>query len=106
MINIELLNIFIHIDQYMHTLIATYHNYIYGIIFMIIFCETGLIITPFLPGDSLLFIIGGFIASGHIDPLIIIIVIFSATFCGDNCNYFVGKLLGAKLINSNLHDGQ
>ena len=68
------------------------------ILFLVIFCETGLVITPFLPGDSLLFTAGGIAAIGGMDITILAFIIFIAATCGDNSNFFIGKFLGEKLF--------
>ena len=85
-------------------LTATYHSWIYGILFLIIFCETGLVVTPFLPGDSLLFA-GGVLASAALGPsglniFVLWIVVFAAALIGDNTNYFIGRLFGRRIIDS------
>jgi len=79
--------------------IHDYQNWTYLILFMIIFCETGLVVTPFLPGDSLLFAAGAF-AARELHPLNIVIIVFlliAAAFSGDNTNYFIGRFLGLKV---------
>lgn len=96
----EYLNLVLHLDKYLPSLINQYHAYIYVILFIIIFCETGLVATPFLPGDSLLFVAGGIAATGQLDFIILAIIIFSAAFCGDNSNFFIGKLIGKNLFKN------
>ncbi|MCE2706172.1 MAG: DedA family protein [Proteobacteria bacterium] len=94
------LDLILHLDKYFAIAIANYHTYIYMIIFVVIFCETGLVVTPFLPGDSLLFIAGSLTVSGHMSIYILAMTIFLAAFCGDNCNFFVGKFIGDKLFKN------
>jgi membrane-associated protein len=94
----EYLNLILHLDKYLVTAVTQYHAYIYIILFIIIFCETGLVVTPFLPGDSLLFVAGGIAATGQLDFVKLIIIIFLAAFCGDNSNFFIGKFIGDKLF--------
>lgn len=85
-------------------LTATYGPWIYGILFLIIFCETGLVVTPFLPGDSLLFA-AGVLASpalGHaqLDVWLLWVVVFAAALIGDNVNFFIGRFFGHSIIDS------
>jgi len=92
----ELINFVLHIDTYLEGWICDYQNWTYLILFVIIFCETGLVVTPFLPGDSLLFAAGAF-AGKESHPLNIAIIVFLlilAAFSGDNSNYFIGRFLG------------
>ncbi len=96
----EFIQSILHLDEYLATIAVTYHNYIYLILFIVIFCETGLVVTPVLPGDSLLFIAGGIAALGQLNITILTVVILTATICGDNCNFFVGKFLGEKLFKN------
>jgi membrane-associated protein len=89
----------LHIDVYLQHWVTDYRNWTYFILFVIIFCETGLVITPFLPGDSLLFA-AGTVAAMPTHPLSIVIIIFllvCAAFTGDNTNYFIGRYLGLKV---------
>ncbi len=93
------LDFILHIDVYLQIWVSDYRTWTYAILFLIIFCETGLVVTPFLPGDSLLFAAGS-IAALPGEPLNVVILIFilmTATFLGDNSNYFIGKFLGEKL---------
>jgi len=89
----------LHINEHLAVMVQTYGVWIYAILFLIIFAETGLVVTPFLPGDSLLFAAGAIAAStGGIDPWICGIVIIAAAFCGDNTNYWAGRILGPKVF--------
>ncbi|MCC2644693.1 MAG: hypothetical protein K0R49_46 [Burkholderiales bacterium] len=90
----------LHLDKYLLQVVNTYHYYFYAILFLVIFCETGLVITPFLPGDSLLFLAGGLAGSGSLDFTLLAAVIFVAAFFGDNCNFFVGRFLGMALFKN------
>ena len=95
----ELIYFVLHIDIIMEGWIHDYQNWTYLILFLIIFCETGLVVTPFLPGDSLLFAAGAF-AAKETHPLNIVIIVFllmAAAFSGDNTNYFIGRFLGLKV---------
>ena len=97
-----ILDFILHIDQYMINIVQEYHAWTYIILFIIIFCETGLVVTPFLPGDSLLFVAGA-IASLPGTPLevnILVLILFFAAVLGDSCNYMIGHLFGRKLFNN------
>ena len=87
----------LHIDKHLSVIVATYHTWSYLILFTIIFCETGLVVTPLLPGDSLLFAAGAIAATGSLSYPVLIVIVLCAAFAGDNTNYFVGKLLGKKI---------
>jgi len=93
----DALQIFIHLDSHLATVIANYGWFTYAILFAIIFCETGLVVTPFLPGDSLLFIVGAFAANGDINIFIIICTLVVAAILGDTVNYFIGSRVGDRL---------
>ena len=88
----------LHIDQYLLALSAQYGIWIYAILFIIVFCETGLIITPFLPGDSLLFAAGGIAALGGMDIHLMVMLLFAAAILGDALNFTVGKYFGGRLF--------
>lgn len=92
----------LHIDQHLIQLVQDYHLWTYAILFVIVFCETGLVVTPFLPGDSLIFV-GGAIASQPDIPLeigFLLSVIFAAAVLGDSCNYAIGHFFGKKLFSN------
>ena len=91
----------LHIDIYLQHWVTDYRTWTYFFLFLIIFCETGLVVTPFLPGDSLLFA-SGTVAAMPNQPLNIVIIIFlliCAAFTGDNTNYFIGRYLGLKVYD-------
>lgn len=94
----EFIDIILHLDRHLNWLIQNYENWIYLILFLIIFCETGLVITPFLPGDSLLFVAGTIAASGAMDVQFLVILLMLAAFSGDNTNYWIGRYLGPKIF--------
>lgn len=96
------LDIFIHLDKFLPTLATTYGNLIYGILFTIIFCETGLVIAPFLPGDSLLFVAGSVAGLGGLNIWILLGVICLAAILGDSVNYFIGRFIGHKIMDLDL----
>ena len=92
----------LHIDRYMIDIVQNYHTWTYAILFLVIFCETGLVVTPFLPGDSLLFVAGAITALPDM-PLEIhtlVLVVFLAAVLGDSCNYMIGHFLGQKLFSN------
>jgi membrane-associated protein len=94
---ISFINLVLHLNQQLPILVQQYHNYIYVILFFIIFCETGLVITPFLPGDSLIFATGALAAMNTLNPLVVFVVMFIASVCGDNVNYRIGHFLSDKI---------
>lgn len=103
----EALNFFLHLDDKLLLMIQEYGSWTYAILFAIIFVETGLIIMPFLPGDSLLFAAGAFAAAGSLNLAYLMLLLFLAAFLGDTVNYSIGKLLGnratkIKLFGRNL----
>ena len=90
-------DLFLHLDTHLKAILETYGAWTYGLLFLTVFCETGLVVTPFLPGDSLLFAAGAFAASGAMRLEWLLIGLFAAAVLGDNLNYAVGYLLGPKL---------
>ena len=96
------LDVFLHLDKHMSEIIANYGTMTYVILFAIIFIETGLIIMPFLPGDSLLFVAGYFASRGDLNITYLCVLLFIAAFIGDLLNYTIGKYLGEKVMNMNL----
>ena len=94
----ELLDLLLHVDQYLLSLAATYGPWIYAILFLIVFAETGLVVTPFLPGDSLLFAAGALSASGSLDVRVATLSLLVAAIAGDAVNYTIGRHAGERLI--------
>src|SRR5574344_1903618 len=94
----SLFDILVNIDKYATYIVSEYQIWTYAILFVVIFMETGLVITPFLPGDSLLFVVGSLSAlpGTPLDVNIIALVVFIAAVLGDTCNYFVGHYLGQR----------
>jgi len=88
----------LHIDRHLDGLIQTYGTWVYLILFAIIFCETGLVVTPFLPGDSLLFVTGTIAARGSLDLQPTLMLLAAAAIIGDNVNYWVGRFVGARIV--------
>lgn len=94
-----LIDFILHIEVHLDYLIKTYHGWTYVILFLIIFCETGIVILPFLPGDSLLFAIGAFTARGSFDFWTISLSLLAAAIIGDSLNYAIGKYVGPKVFH-------
>lgn len=92
------LDLILHLDKHLDTLVQNYGPWVYAILFLIVFCETGLVVTPFLPGDSLLFTVGAIAARGSLDVYLIAGLLTIAAILGDTVNYWVGKLVGQQLI--------
>jgi membrane-associated protein len=93
------IDIVLHLDSHLLALVHEYGMWVYGILFGIIFAETGLVIAPFLPGDSLLFVIGALCGMGSLELQVAMPLLILAAFMGDNTNYWVGRLLGLRLLN-------
>ncbi len=96
----EILDLFLHLPEHLRTFISTNGNLVYGLLFLIIFCETGLVITPFLPGDSLLFAIGAIAAdpTSNLNIWIAAIILIGAAILGDTVNYWIGRKFGAWMM--------
>jgi membrane-associated protein len=85
-----------HLDTELGALLQQYGVWVYAILFAIVFCETGLVVAPFLPGDSLLFIGGALWAAGDLPVELLMLTLIAAALCGDNCNYWIGRALSAR----------
>ena len=94
------IDLFLHLDKHLADLVIHYGSWVYGILTIIVFCETGLVIAPFLPGDSLLFAIGALCAVGSLNPFIIAPLLFIAAISGDNLNYWFGRTIGSKAFSN------
>ena len=94
------IDVVLHLDRYLVGWIAAYGAWIYVILFLVIFAETGLVVTPFLPGDSLLFIAGSLAAIGQMDVHLLALVLFLAAMLGNICNYEIGRYFGARFFVS------
>jgi membrane-associated protein len=94
------LDLILHLDVYLDMLVNNYGPWIYAILFLVIFCETGLVVMPFLPGDSLLFIAGAVAAGGGMDPVLLGGLLMAAAILGDSTNYVVGRTAGDKLFSN------
>jgi membrane-associated protein len=88
----------LHIDVYLKSIVTTYGTWSYFVLFIVIFCETGLVVTPFLPGDSLIFAAAALAAGGAMNPWVLFSVLLGAAVLGDASNYWVGDLLGPKVL--------
>lgn len=95
----DFIGLFLHLDAHLQTVIQTYGTWTYFILFLIVFCETGLVVTPILPGDSLLFAAGAFAASGSLDLKWLLILLVAAAVLGDAVNYAVGHFMGPKVFS-------
>lgn len=96
----EAIDFVLHLDKHLSPIIQQYGAWTYLLLFVIVFCETGLVVTPFLPGDSLLFAAGAFAATGSLSIWILIIALIAAAVVGDTINYWVGHFLGNRLLNA------
>lgn len=94
----QLLDMILHVDKSLGILISNYGTMIYAVLFLIVFCETGLVVLPFLPGDTLLFVAGAFCASGEIDPWLLTGLLVTAAVTGNTVNYWVGSAIGHKVF--------
>lgn len=95
-----MLDFLLHFDTQLPALFATYGTWVYAIVFLIVFCETGLVVTPFLPGDSMLFALGAFAAQGSLDIVVLGVGLMIAAIAGDSVNYALGKLFGQRLLEN------
>lgn len=90
------IDFFLHLDRHLAEVTARYGTWTYAILVAIVFCETGLVVTPFLPGDSLLFTAGAISALGSLDPWVLNLLLFIAVISGDNVNYWIGRFIGPR----------
>lgn len=94
----DVIEIFLHLDKHLNAVISMYGVWTYLILFLIIFCETGLVVTPVLPGDSLLFAAGSMAAIGPLDPWALFLLLSGAAILGDTVNYSIGRTLGPRVF--------
>lgn len=97
-----LIDIFVHLDQHLSRVISDYGTWTHLILFLIVFCETGLVVTPFLPGDSLLFAAGTFAGLGALDLRLLVLLLIVAAILGDTVNYWVGSYIGPRAFGGNI----
>jgi membrane-associated protein len=88
----------VHLDVHLAAFVQEHGVWVYGLLFLIVFCETGLVVTPILPGDSLLFVAGAIAAAGGMDIALLMATLVAAALCGDNVNYWIGRTLGVKVF--------
>ena len=94
------LDLVLHLDQHLRELVQSYGTWVYGVLFLIVFLETGLVVTPFLPGDSLLFVAGTIAAAGDLDVHILVLLLIVAAIAGDSLNFAIGRYLGPRIFRS------
>ena len=92
-----LIDFILHIDRYIESFVQQYGVWVYGLLFLIVFVETGLVIMPFLPGDSLMFVVGALCANGLMDLQVALGVLLVAAITGDQCNYLIGRRVGQRV---------
>ena len=97
-----MIDFFLHLDRHLAEIISHYGAWTYAILALIIFCETGLVVTPLLPGDSLLFAAGTFAALGSLDPKVLNLLLFAAVIAGDNVNYWIGRFIGPRAFTGEM----
>jgi membrane-associated protein len=98
----SVIDLFVHLDQHLSQIIADYGVWTHLILFVIVFCETGLVVTPFLPGDSLLFAAGTFAALGALDVRLLLVLLFTAAVTGNTVNYWIGSYIGPRAFSGNV----
>ena len=94
------IDLFLHLDDHLLELVSTYGRWVYAILFAVIFAETGLVVTPFLPGDSLLFAAGAIAAAGALDVRLLVVLLIVAAILGDAVNYAIGRRLGPMVFRA------
>ncbi|MEW6568169.1 MAG: DedA family protein [Chloroflexota bacterium] len=94
-------DLFLHLDEYLSVVITRYGTWTYAILFFVIFMETGFVVTPFLPGDSLLFAAGTFAALGALEISLLFLLLFGAAVLGDTINYWIGHAIGPRVFTMN-----
>ncbi|RKF43409.1 DedA family protein [Paraburkholderia fungorum] len=99
---LQFANLVLHIDKFLGVFIHEYGAWVYAVLFLIVFCETGLVVLPFLPGDSLLFIGGAFCATGEMNLGLLIVLLLVAAVTGNTVNYMVGRSIGPRVFNSHI----
>ena len=95
-----LIDFIVHIDQYLEAFVQAYGAWVYAALFLIIFVETGVVLMPFLPGDSLLFVVGAMAGAGLLSLPLVLTLLLIAAILGDQCNYLIGRHFGTRLLHS------
>jgi len=98
----RIIDLFLHLDQHLGQLISQYGTWTHLILFLIVFCETGLVVTPFLPGDSLLFAAGTFAALGALNLWLVVLLLIIAAIVGDTVNYWIGSYIGPRAFRGDV----
>lgn len=98
----QLIDLVLHLDVHLAAFVTQHGAWVYGLLFLIVFMETGFVVTPFLPGDSLLFVAGTVAAAGGMELPWVMLTLVAAALCGDNVNYWIGRLIGPKVFS---HEG-
>lgn len=98
---VSLVDLLMHLDLHLTNFVAAHGPWVYALLIAIIFAETGLVITPWLPGDSLLFVVGTLAGAGSIDYGTVLPILMAASFCGDSTNYAIGRFVGERLFSAN-----
>ncbi|MDR2155328.1 MAG: DedA family protein [Burkholderiaceae bacterium] len=94
----QLIDFVLHVDRYLGVFVAQHGAWVYGLLFLIVFVETGVVVMPFLPGDSLLFVAGALAGAGHMSWSLACVVLLLAAILGDQCNYRIGRGIGPKVF--------
>jgi membrane-associated protein len=95
-----IIDIFLHVDEHLADIAIRFGPWVYGILFAVVFAETGLVVTPFLPGDSLLFAVGALAAAGILDLKLSVTILLAAAIIGDAVNYAIGKYIGPRVFTA------
>ncbi|NLP62151.1 DedA family protein [Paraburkholderia sacchari] len=99
---LQFANLVLHIDKFLGVFIQQYGAWVYAVLFLIVFCETGLVVLPFLPGDSLLFIGGAFAATHEMNLVLLLVLLVVAAVTGNTVNYLIGHAIGPKVFNTRI----